>query len=34
MPRQAADAKPLTTVTGVETTSAQGQAMTSSTKAL
>ena len=34
MPRRAAAARPLTTVTGVEITSAQGQAMTSSTSAL
>jgi hypothetical protein len=34
MPRRAAAASPLTTVTGVEITSAQGQAMTSSTSAL
>lgn len=34
MPRRAADASALTTVTGVEITSAHGQAMTSSTSAL
>ena len=34
MPRRAPAAKPLTTVTGVEITKAQGQAMTSSTRAL
>lgn len=34
MPRRAAAARPLTTVTGVEITRAQGQAITSSTKAL
>ncbi len=33
-PRRAAAAKPLTIVAGVEITSAQGQAMTSSTSAL
>ncbi|MNU54023.1 hypothetical protein D3C71_430710 [compost metagenome] len=34
MPRRAAEASALTTVTGVEMTSAHGQAMTSSTNAL
>jgi hypothetical protein len=34
MPRRAADASPLTTVTGVAITSAHGQAMTSNTSAL
>ena len=34
MPRRAAEARPLTTVTGVAMTSAQGQAITSSTSAL
>ena len=34
MPRRAAAVRPLTTVTGVEMTSAHGQAMTSITRAL
>ena len=34
MPRRAAEANALTTVTGVEMMSAQGQAITSSTSAL
>ncbi|MNN18566.1 hypothetical protein D3C81_1317780 [compost metagenome] len=34
MPRRAAAVRPLTTVTGVEMTSAQGQAITSITSAL